>query len=231
VLSERYRIRGTVLFFIKRTVPFFFFLTACRPPVPSLTPPPRFSAVQGLASLKISRDGRTSKSKFTYALALPNRGRIEVIDPLGRAVLQFLVEGEEAYLVLLSKKVYARGGRSEVLERLLGFPLDLDEIVALLTGRWGGEGENPLTGWTIERDGRGRAAAGRREGFGFAVLDFFPGGGVPRRLAFQGAPSEGTVTLLSLAFDRPVAPLNLGFRDRFRALSWEDIERLLRDEG
>jgi hypothetical protein len=217
--------------FLKRTIPLFFFLAACRPPAPTLIPPADVHGIRGLASLKISREGRTARSKFSFAISLPDRGRIDVVDPLGRTALQFFVEGEEAYLVLPSKRAYGCGGRGEVLEKFLGFPLDLDELAGLLAGRWGrGEGTFPQ-GWAFERDGRGRMSAGRREDFSFVVLEFFPGDGVPRRFSFRGGASEGTVTLLQAAFNGPAILPALGFRERCRLLSWEEIERLLRDEG
>ena len=98
MFSRRSKAGREAFFFLGIGLCLSVFFASCRPPVPALTPPPRFAEVQGLASLKLSRGGSAAKSKFTFALALPDRGRIEVVDPLGRAVLQFLVEGDEAYL-------------------------------------------------------------------------------------------------------------------------------------
>lgn len=226
--------KGTVLFFLRknRTVPFLFLIAAaCRPPVPALVPPVELRDVAGNASLKISRPDGTARSKFSYALALPDRGRIDVLDPLGRTAVQFLVEGEEAYLVLPSKRAYGRGRRDDVLEKFLGFPVGVDELAGLLAGRWEKAGGAPLSGWSLDRDGRGRVSAGSRGDLSFAVLEHFPGNGVPRRLSFRGPSSEGTVTLLPPRFNRGLGPFSRAFQDKFRALSWDEVERLLRDEN
>jgi len=216
--------RGAVLFGL-------FLAAACRPPLPALIPPPVLRDVAGLATLKIVRAEGSARSKFGFAIAFPDRGRIDVLDPLGRTALQFLVEGDDAYLVLPSKRAYARGARGEVLKRFLGFPVELEELAGLLAGRWEKGGENISPGWILERDGRGRVSAGRRGDLSFAVLEFYPGGGVPRRVSFNGAGSEGTVTLHRAAFNGGLAPFSPRFRERFRAVSWEEIERLMGDEG
>ncbi|MBM3293134.1 MAG: hypothetical protein FJY82_01275 [Candidatus Aminicenantes bacterium] len=230
-MSDIIQKKGTVLFFLgeKRTIPFLLLLAACRPPGPVLLPPAEIRAVEGLAVLRIVRAEASARTKFGFTIALPDRGRIDVLDPVGRTVLRFVVDGEEAFLVLLSKRVYARGGKDEVLERFIGFPVGLDELAGLLAGRWEAGGA-ALPGWTLERDGRGRVAAGRRGDLSFAVQEFFRGGGVPRKVSFRGPGGAGSVTLLQAAFNRGLAPLPSGFWERLRAVSWEEVERLLRDE-
>jgi hypothetical protein len=203
---------------------------ACRPPAPALVPPPDLRQVQGWARLRLDRAGQAGRSKFFFAIALPSRGQLEIVDPLGRRALQIFIEGEEAYLVVPSKKAYARGSRSDVLGEFLGFPIALDEIVGLLTGRWGDADSAASLGWAVERDGRNRVTGGRREGLSFSVLEFFPGNGVPRRFSFRGGESSGTVVLLEAAFNRPIGPPNRSFQSRFKPLSWDELLSLLRDE-
>jgi hypothetical protein len=219
--------KGTVLFILF----LLFGAAACRPPLPALAPPAELRDLAGNASLKITGPEGTARSKFSYALALPDRGRVDVLDPLGRTALQFLVEGEEAYLVLPSKRAYGQGSRNDVLEKFLGFPVGLEELAGLLAGRWEKADGTLLPGWSFERDARGRVSAGSRGDLSFEVPEHFPGNGVPRRLSFRGPSSEGTVTLLPPRFNRGFAPFSWSFRDRFKLLSWDEVERLLRDES
>lgn len=201
------------------------FLSGCRAPKPGLRPPDKIREIEGYASLRLTRDGETARSKFAFAVDSPRSARIEIFDALGRSVSIFLVRGEEAWLALPSKKAYWRGGREEVIAKFLGFPVRPAEIAGLLSGRWSDEAGE---GWTLDRDNGGRVAAGTRGDLSFRVLEFFSGNDLPRRWSFRGSGTEGVVTLLETAFDRPGPDFSPGFLRSYSSLTWPEIERLLR---
>jgi hypothetical protein len=174
--------------------------------------------------LRLTRGGETARSKFSFVVLVPDRARVEVFDALGRAAMEFVVRGNEAFLVLRSEKAYWRGGRDEVVEKFLGFPLSPEEIAGLLTGRWAGP---EVQDWTLDRDGQGRVSAGSRGDVSFRVAEFFPDG-VPRRLSFRGAGGEGTISLLEIAFDRPNGGPALDFLRTCASRTWAEMERLIR---
>jgi hypothetical protein len=197
----------------------------CRVYRPNVHPPAEIRTIEGYASFRLTRGGNTARMKFAFALALPDQARLEVFDALGRSASTFLIRGDEAYLVLPSEKAYWRGGRDEVIEKFLGFPVQPAEIAGLLTGRWGGEA---VRLWSFERDARGRAVSGIRGGLSFRILEFFPGGDLPRRWSFRSSETDGVVGLLDAAFDRPAADFSTAFLRTYASKTWAEIERLLR---
>ena len=201
------------------------FLGGCRTVKPALHPPDEIREIEGYASLRLTRDRETTRSKFAFAVDSPCSARIEVFDALGRSVSIFLVRGDEAWLALPSKKAYWRGSRDEVISRFLGFPVRPAEIAGLLSGRWGAEA---AAGWEFERQEDGRIVSGSRGDLFFRVLDFFPGNDLPRRWSFRAAGTEGVVSLLEAAFDRPESDFSPAFLRSFVALTWPEIEKLLR---
>lgn len=61
-----------------------FFLVYCRPsPVILLPLPSEIERIEGYASLRISGDQGSSRSKFSFLFQLPHQGRIEVSNILG----------------------------------------------------------------------------------------------------------------------------------------------------
>jgi len=199
--------------------------TACRSLRPSLRPPEEIREVEGYASLRLSRAGESSRSKFAFAVLLPNRARLEVFDALGRSVSIFLIRGEEAYLVLPSERAYWRADRDEVIEKFLGFPVVPAEIAGLISGRWS---DTAAAGWTLVRDGNGRVVSGTRGDLSFRVLEFLSGSGLPRRWEFRSAGTEGVIGLLDAAFDRPSPDFSVDFLRPFASRTWPEIEKLLR---
>jgi hypothetical protein len=185
----------------------------CRVYRPNLRPPAEIRTIEGYASLRLTRSGETARTKFAFALILPDQARLEVFDALGRSVSMFLIRGDEAYLVVPSEKAYWRAGRDEVIEKFLGFPVRPAEIAGP---------------WVFEREARGRTISGIRGGLSFRILEFFPGGDLPRRWSFRNAETEGMVGLLDAAFDRPSAEISTAFLRTYSSKTWAEIERLLR---
>jgi hypothetical protein len=210
-------------------------IVGCRPISPVLSPrPAELQELEGYASLKITINQQTAKSKFSFNVALPHQARFQILDMLNRPIYEMDVEGEASYFVLSSKRVYWQGTTDEIFEKFLGFRLSLREMAGLLSGGWAeGRGEEPIfKGWTFEKDGHGRVVSGERQDFQFRVRGFDAGGHVPRQLAFKSLQSEGRLSLLSIQFNRPVKSglfSQAALKD-FALVSWEEIERILKNE-
>jgi len=210
-------------------------LAGCRPALPVLSPPAEIKELEGYARLRITNHEQTAKSKFSFLVELPGHGRLQVFDPLGRTIYEIYVGGELAYFVLPAKKAYWQGTGAEIFEKFLGFELSLKEMTGVLSGQWKeSQGEGLVfKEWTFGRDGQGRIVSGGREDFEFRVREFFPGSGVPRQVTFKSRQSEGRLNLLSIEFNRAVQSglFRAAFLKDFSSLPWEEIEKILRNEG
>lgn len=113
-------------------------IVGCRPISPVLSPrPAEVQELEGYASLKITINQQTAKSKFSFTVRLPHQARLQVLDMLNRPIYELIVEGDASYFVLSSKRVYWQGTTDEVFEKFLGFRLSLREMAGLLSGGWG----------------------------------------------------------------------------------------------
>ncbi len=203
---------------------------ACLGVRPSVgTVPPTVESLEGYASWRVERDGASARSRFSFLLVVPDRGLIEITDPLNRTVSRLVLNGETAYLVVPGKRAYWQADRREVMTKLLGFDFDPQELSALLSGR-----ESGLTGWRLETDDRGRVVGGRRGDLAFSVVDFFEGRRLPRTVAFSTGSTEGRLKVIRLRFNQPQKedPFRLSFLndERYRAVGWPEIEKWLRNE-
>jgi len=210
-------------------------LAACRPPAPRLKPPETVHSLEGYASLRLEGEAGSVKSRFSFLARLPSQGRVEVFDVLGRVVFYFVLAGPEARLVVPSEKVYWPASSSEVMDRFLGFALSLEEWMSVICGIWPAfvpAGPGP-SGWTLNRDSRGRVLSGAKGDLVFEVKDFFAGSPSPRRVTFSGQTSRGSLTVLDLRF-------NIAARDElfsltpppgFQPKAWDEIVRLLEREN
>ena len=205
--------------------------TVCSRPAPKVGPvPPAVESLEGYASWRLVRDGAASRSRFSFVLVLPDRGVIEITDPLNRAVSRLFLDRQTAFLVFPGKKAYWRAERTEVMTRLLGFDINPAELAALLTGR-----EPGLEGWALETDAQGRTAGGRRDGLTFLVQEYFEASRVPRTLVFAVGDGRGTLRVARLGFNQPLREeaLHPGFLDddRYREVGWPEIEKWLNNEN
>ena len=196
--------------------------------------PAALSEIEGYASLKLTQNGETAKSKFSFVLELSRRARVEIQDPLGRTAAILYIDDRDGYFVLASEKAYWKAAADEIIAKFLGTPLSLPEMAGLLCGRWSGKGEGreALTDWNLTRDGEGRWVSGRREALAFTVREFFPNSPVPRRVEFQTLSCRGSLSLLAMEFNKPLAAsvFDLDFLNRYASKSWEYIEKALRHE-
>lgn len=205
---------------------------ACRH-VPETVPsvPSRLETFEGYASLKISRNGGTARSKFSFFFKLPNKGKIGVTNFLGQTLYQIYLDQDASYLVAPSKKAYWKGSQQEVINKFLGFRLTLKEMCFLLTGKkWGNQ--KTWNQWELRRDERGRVKEGRRDTFFFQVKEHFNQSSLVRLLLFRHPMNEGRIKVLAVNFNqaggKSLFPLNL---KNYEQKTWREIQRLIQDEG
>ena len=218
-----------------------FMLICCRPSSVLLQPvPANVERIEGHASLRITGEGGSARSKFTFLFQLPHKGRIEVSDVLlGRTLYQIIVDKERAIFLLPSKKVYWEGDEEEILDYFMGFKLNLDEMISLIRGKWEGkdvglEKEGNQEHWNLIRDDKGRILEGTRGILRFEVKEFLSTSRIPRILLFQHPLSSGRLKILRIDFNRPVnmnRAFSLSFLARYKQVSWEEIEKILADEN
>jgi len=214
-----------------------FCLSHCHPSRILLSPPSRIESIEGYASIKMSGDQGSVRSKFSFLFHLPHRARISVTDLLGRAIYQIIVDEEKAVFVLPSKRVYWQGEEEEIIDKFLGFRLSLDEVINLLNGEWnegrGGEEEKSLGGWSFEKDEAGRIVFGRRGEFRFEIKEFFAKTPFARLIGFEHPLNRGSLKILSLSFNQPLKQesFSFSFLEGYKRKSWEEIEKILGNEN
>jgi outer membrane biogenesis lipoprotein LolB len=216
-----------------------FFLVYCRPsPVIILPLPSKIERIEGYASLRITGDQGSARSKFSFLFQLPHQGRIEVSDILGRTLYQIIVAEDEAAFIVPAKRVYWQGGEEEIISYFLGFRLSLEEMINLLSGRWEGgempdEGQESKENWSFTRDERGRITAGQRGELRFEVKEFFADTAFGRLLFFQYPLSRGRLRILRIGLNRPLkkGTFSLSILGKYQRKSWAEIEKILANEN
>lgn len=206
-------------------------LLSCIPKRPSVAPLPHVvQAMEGYASFRLSREGKAARSRLSFVFVLPDRGRVEIIDPLGRTASVLFLDGGQAYLVLPRRRAYWKAERDEVMTRLLGFALSPEEVTLILTGRI-----DRLEDWVLEKDGRGRIIRGGRAGLRFEVRLFFEPGPLPQLLVLSRNGTSGSLRVLRLSFNPPLRadPFRLFFLEdeAYKPATWEEVERWLGEES
>ena len=216
-----------------------FFLVYCRPsPVILLPLPSKIERIEGYASLRITGDQGSSRSKFSFSFQLPHQGRIEVSNILGRTLYQIIVDEDEAAFIVPSKRVYWRGEEEEIIQYFLGFRLDLYEMINLLSGKWEGEqlgyeGEESKEIWSLAKDEQGRIMAGQRGEFRFEVKEFFADTPFARFLIFQHPLNRGRLKILRINLNQPLkeGTFSLSVLGKYERKSWAEIEMILANEN
>jgi hypothetical protein len=214
-----------------------FCFSRCHPSRISLSPPSRIESIEGYASIRMSGDQGSLRSRFSFLFHLPHQARISVTDLLGRAVCQIIVEEETAVFAVPSKRVYWQGEEEEIIDKFLGFRLSLDELISLLRGEWdegrGAEEKKRLEGWSFEKDGAGRIVFGQRGEFRFGIKEFFSKTSFARLIGFEHPLNKGSLKILSLSFNQPLRQesFSLSFLEGYKRKSWEEIEKILGNEN
>lgn len=211
----------------------FFFLSACQHAPISLGPlPSRIETIEGHASLRISGDQGSSRSKFAFVFQLPNRARIEVSGALGRVLYRILIVEGGAYFIVPSKRVYWQGREEQIIDKFLGFQLNLSEMINLLSGRWrkgGEEIEAIAEGWSLEKTQDGRIVSGQRGDLWFKITEFIDNTPFAQRLVFEHPLSSGQLKMLSMGLNKPVNEkvFSQQFLERYVPKTWEEIQELV----
>ncbi len=102
-----------------------------------LAPPPALvSSVSGYLSFRLEKDEGLARGRAFFIL-VPGKGRIEVIDPLGRQAIVAIWDAGEEWLVIPAERVYWHGGQTpqELINTLIGFSLEPVELLGWLIGR------------------------------------------------------------------------------------------------
>ncbi|MBD3413309.1 MAG: hypothetical protein GF421_02630 [Candidatus Aminicenantes bacterium] len=212
-------------------------LFCCRPSPVLLSPfPEKIRTVQGFASLKITGDQGFSRSKFSFLFQLPDKGRIEVFDFLGRTLYQIVIKETQAFLVVPSKRIYWQSNQKDIIDKFIGFRLDMTEVASFLSGQWS-ELENKRGGqdkdfWIIQRDIKGRVTQGKKQGMRFQVIEHIEDTALIRSLRFHNRFQTGKLNILSIDFNNPAKKdfFSLSFVDGFERKSWEEIRTMMDHE-
>jgi hypothetical protein len=185
--------------------------------------------MEGYASLRYDGASGSAKTKFSFLFVSPDRGRIDASDFLGRAIYQVIINDDQAYFVLPSKKVYWRAEEEEIVYRFMGFHLSLEEIASLLSGRWPEDKEkNPLFEWVLERDKQNRIVRGNRGDLRFSVEEFIASTDIARAIFFSHPLNEGRLKIRNIGFNQTLneRAFSTGFIQKYEEKSWEEIQKL-----
>ena len=208
-------------------------LACCQsPPISLSLIPSSVERIEGHASLSITGDQGTARSKFSFLFQLPNRGRIDVSGALGRVLYRIFITDGEAYLIVPSKKVYWRGQEEEIIDKFMGFRLSLAEMINLLSGDWTQDEmrhDPGIKNWVLARDQKGRIISGQREDLWFEVKEFIGDTPFARRLVFKHPLSTGQVKVLSIGLNHPIKEnvFSKKFVERYQPKTWAEIQELL----
>lgn len=208
-------------------------LACCRPPAVSLSPlPAQIDRMEGHASLIISGNQGTARSKFSFLFQLPDRGRIDVTGALGSVLYRIIIYEGESYFVVPSKKVYWQGQEEEIIDKFMGFRLSLAEMINLLSGSWDEQEmshNQGLKNWCFERDRDGRIISGQRQDLWFKIEAFIGDTPFARRLLFRHPLNTGQVKVLGINLNRPIKPtvFSTNFLGKYQPKTWAEIQELL----
>lgn len=217
--------------------PALVFFAGCVVGPPLLSPPPaRVETLDGFGSLTLRGEGGSLRGRFSFLIALPDKGRIEVLDPFGRTRSVLIFREQAAYMLLPSRKVYWTGPEKELMENFLGFGLTAAELGGLIGGQWAAAGawEGPEAGrWAFEKDGAGRVLAGAKGGFRFTVEEFHGKTSVPKSVGFSRSGEDGRLRVLQVRFNRSPRgdAFGLSILEGLARKTWPEVEELLRDEN
>ncbi len=201
-------------------------------------PPPQLHSLEGYASLSIKNSQQTVRSKFSFFFYFPGDGLLDVSNFLGRTLYQIIITQKRAFFLVPSKKIYWQGEEEEIIDKFLGFRLNVYELMALLSGQWtkieiAKEGGNWRQEWLFEKDKQGRIVSGRRGQLEFEVQEFFKNTSVIRRLVFHHPWNSGHLKILSLRFNQPLKKqlFSLALLSHYQQKSWAEIEKILNEKS
>jgi hypothetical protein len=187
--------------------------------------------MEGHARVWLANPEASTRTKFSFLLALPDRGSIEVSNFLGQSLYRILITPDQAFLIIPSKKVYWKGKEIEIFDFLLGFRLSLREMISLISGDWSpADPPRPEAfSWTLDRDEQGRIIGGQRQGLSFIVEEFVAETRFPRSVRFEHPGNSGRLRVLKMDFNRPLRAdaFETKYLGNFAEKTWEEILELL----
>jgi hypothetical protein len=206
---------------------------ACSPYRILLSPvPDQIEKIEGYARLKITDELGSQHLKFSFLLVLPSVGRIDVSDFMGRSLYQIIISGENAYLTIPSKKVFWQGKEEEVINKFLGFNLNLSELVSLFSGKWPASPaeKNKISSWELKKDKSGRIISGQRGDLLFEVEEFIENTRIARSLIFKHPLNQGRLKFLKMDFNQPGSDPSFftAFLKNYKKKTWEEIQVLFK---
>lgn len=213
------------------------FLIQCLPSRILFSPvPSEIKSLEGYASLRVYAQEGTARTKFSFIFLPPDQGNIEATNFLGQTIYRITINSEGAYLIIPSKKVYWKGHEEEIIYTFLGFKLNMNEMISLLTGEWREFGliqskeHEPI--WEFEKDQEGRIISGWRGDLHFEIREFVEDSHLARILEFDNGLTTGRVRLIKAAFNRPVKSetFSTGFLQNYKRKTWEEIQAIINNE-
>ena len=222
-----YRFAGLFVFL-------FFLFSACVPQKVFLVPSvDQVEEIEGFASLRVSTNQKTTRSRISFIFHLPDNGRIEVLDPLGQVHYQLYIVGDLAYFVVPAKKVYWQGPEEDIMDKLFGFHLSLLDVVGLMSGYWSIPGQEKKQegkdSWTFLKNKKDWIQSGQRGEFKFTVEAFFGQTPWVQEVLFFHPHTEGRLKILDVNFNLPVSEriFETSFSLRYAKKTWEEIQEML----
>ena len=155
---------------------------------------------EGYAKINI-KNSNILKSKIAFLFS-GEYGRIDILTPFGNTKAQILIFSDISYLAIPEKKVYWEGSTVEIMKVFLGFYLNIEEIKALLIGKW----DENLKGWKFFRDKDNRVIGGKRENIIFEIKEFYEDTSLPRIINFSCNEGDGKIKILKINFNQSIRP-------------------------
>jgi len=202
------------------------------------SPPPQLVSLEGHASLSLSNGQQAVRAKFSFFFDFPDQGMLDVSNIWGRTLYQIIITEKKAFFLIPSKKIYWQGEEEEIIDKFLGFRLNIYELIALLSGQWSKieaveSRSNWRQEWVLKEDALGRIVSGRRGDLEFDVQEFFKNTSVIRLLTFHHPWNSGRLKILSLNFNQPLKRqlFSLAFLDYYQQKTWAEIEKILNEKS
>lgn len=93
-------------------------------------------AFKGMMRIQMEEGGRVTSGRAAWAAAPPDRLRLEWLSPLGQPLLSFAGDGRMITLYVSAEQKFHRFKQSRnALERMIGMPIGIEDLVDTLAGR------------------------------------------------------------------------------------------------
>lgn len=201
------------------------FLASCLRLSPGLLPPEEIHFLDGQASFNLKTPEHSGRLRLAFYFWLPEKGRLEVFNPLGKLESLVWFNGPRAVLYFPGEKIFWEGPVETILSDFFGEKLEVEELALLLAARWSRLKRD--YGWGISQEGN-NLPSGFREGLSFKVMERLSGSPLPKVINFESQEFVVRVKLLKLRFNCPQKDsfFSPSVPSSAQKLSWEDISSL-----